>query len=150
MDRHVTSQELSANYARNYYSWRASVNAQWTHARSNRYAKLDALNISYDLQGGIPLPGDLQLNTRLTLYSRYGYQNDRFNTSQLIWSANLSRSFLNGLMDVRLEAFDLLNKMSNYSYTVNAQMQAETYRNVLRRYVMLNLTFRLNREPKKH
>lgn len=92
----------------------------------------------------------MQLNTRLTLYSRYGYQNDRFNTSQLIWSANLSRSFLNGLMDVRLEAFDLLNKMSNYSYTVNAQMQAETYRNVLRRYVMLNLTFRLNREPKKH
>lgn len=150
VDRHVTRQEFSANYARNYYSWRASVNAQWTHARSNRYAKLDALNISYDLQGGIPLPGDLQLNTRLTLYSRYGYQNDRFNTSQLIWSANLSRSFLNGLMDVRLEAFDLLNKMSNYSYAVDAQMQTETYRNVLRRYVMLNLTFRLNREPKKH
>lgn len=52
-------------------------------------------------------------------------------------------------MNVQLEAFDLLNKMSTYSYGINAQMQTETYRNVLRRYVMLNFTFRLNREPKK-
>ena len=34
----------------------------------------------------------------------------------------------------------LLNRMSAYSYTMNAQQQVETYRNVLRRYVMLNVT----------
>ena len=110
---------------------------------------MNALNISYGVSGGVPLPGGFQLGTNLTLYSRYGYSNDNFNTNQLIWSANLSRSFFNGLMNVQLEAFDLLNKMSTYSYGINAQMQTETYRNVLRRYVMLNFTFRLNREPKK-
>ena len=35
------------------------------------------------------------------------------------------------------------------SYAVNAQMQSESYHNVLRRYVMLNLIFRLNKEPKR-
>ena len=39
--------------------------------------------------------------------------------------------------------------MSAYSYTMNAQQQVETYRNVLRRYVMLNVTWRMNKEPKK-
>lgn len=148
-DRYITSERLNAYYAYNYYSWSATVNAEWTHSTSNRYSGLNALNISYGISGGVPLPGGFQLGTNLTLYSRYGYSNDNFNTNQLIWSANLSRSFFNGLMNVQLEAFDLLNKMSTYSYGINAQMQTETYRNVLRRYVMLNFTFRLNREPKK-
>ncbi len=45
--------------------------------------------------------------------------------------------------------FDLLNKMSNYSYNINAQMQQETYTNLLRRYAMLSLTFRFS-QKKKH
>ena len=45
--------------------------------------------------------------------------------------------------------FDLLNQMSSRSYSLNAQMQTESYRNVLRRYVMFNISFRLNKEPKK-
>ena len=32
---------------------------------------------------------------------------------------------------------------------MNAQQQVESYRNVLRRYVMLNVTWRMNKEPKK-
>ena len=50
---------------------------------------------------------------------------------------------------VEVEAFDLLNQMSSRSYSLNAQMQTESYRNVLRRYVMFNISFRLNKEPKK-
>ena len=50
---------------------------------------------------------------------------------------------------MEVEAFDLLNQMSSRSYSLNAQMQTESYRNVLRRYVMFNISFRLNKEPKK-
>ena len=38
---------------------------------------------------------------------------------------------------------DQLNRMSSRSYSLDAQMQTESYRNVLRRYVMFNLSFRL-------
>lgn len=149
IDRFLTRGRFEVSYYRNYYSLAGAVNAEWNHSTSDRFDNLDAFNISYRLSGGMPLPWNLQLGTNLTLYSRYGYSNDNFNTNQLIWSARLSRSFFHGLMNAEIEAFDLLNQMSSYSYAINAQMQTETYRNVLRRYVMLNLTFRLNKEPKK-
>lgn len=88
------------------------------------------------------------MSTSLLLNTRYGYDDDNFNKSKLIWSARLKRFFLNGRLGVELEAFDLLNQMSNRSYSLDAQMRTESYRNVLRRYVMLNLSFRLNKEPK--
>lgn len=47
------------------------------------------------------------------------------------------------------EVFDLFNKMSGYSYTINAQMQQETYTNLLRRYAMLSLTYKFS-QKKKH
>lgn len=149
IDSFVTRQNVNCHYAYNYYSLSASVNVEWTHSRSDRFNDLDAFNVSYRVSGGIPLPGGFQLGSNLTLYSRYGYSSSLFNTNQLIWSARLSRSFFRGLMNVELEAFDILNKMSSYSYAINAQMQTESYANVLRRYLILNLTFRLNREPKK-
>ena len=52
-------------------------------------------------------------------------------------------------MRVDFEVFDLFNKMSGYSYTINVQMQQETYTNLLRRYAMLSLTYKFS-QKKKH
>lgn len=147
--RFLTRGRFEVSYYSNYYSLVGAVNAEWNHSISDRFDNLDAFNISYRLSGGMPLPWKLQLSSNVTLYSRYGYSYNQFNSNQLIWSARLSRSFFNGLMNAEIEGFDLLNKMASYSYAINAQMQTETYRNVLRRYIMFNLTFRLNKEPKK-
>lgn len=149
IDRVVTRQHVNCQYAHNYYSLAASMNVEWTHSRSDRFDNLDAFNINYRISGGMPLPGNFQIGTNLTLYSRYGYSSSLFNTNQLIWSARISRPFFHSRVNVELEAFDILNKMSSYNYSINAQMQTETYSNVLRRYLMLNVTFRLNKEPKK-
>lgn len=62
---------------------------------------------------------------------------------------SVSQSALKGRLNFKLSAFDILNKLSSYSYTVNAQMQQETFSNVLRRYVMLSITYKINRERKK-
>ncbi len=159
-DRFVTRQGFRLWYGRNYYSLSASVNGEWIHAKSERFATQDVFNVNYRISAGMPLPwklqfstslllNTLQFSTSLLLNTRYGYADDQFNTKQLIWSARLKRFFFNGRLGMELEAFDLLNKMSSYSYSLNEQMQTETYRNVLKRYVMLNLTFRLNKEPKK-
>lgn len=148
-DRFVTSLGFNTGYSHNYYNIWASVNGEWIHAKSERFATQDVFNVNYRISAGMPLPWKLQFSTSLLLNTRYGYADDQFNTKQLIWSARLKRFFFNGRLGMELEAFDLLNKMSSYSYSLNEQMQTETYRNVLKRYVMLNLTFRLNKEPKK-
>ena len=148
-DRVLTKQRFNVYYSRNYYSLSGEVNGEWIHAISSRFANQNVFNINYRVSGGMPLPWKLQVNTSLLLTTRYGYDDDNFNTAQLIWSARLKRFFLNGRLGVEVEAFDLLNQMSSRSYSLNAQMQTESYRNVLRRYVMFNISFRLNKEPKK-
>ena len=148
-NRFITSQRLLTYYGSKYYDFSAEVNGEWIHATSDRFDKQDVFNVNYRVSYGMPLPWKFEFSTSLLLNTRYGYSDDKFNTKQLIWSARLKRFFFNGRFGMELEAFDLLNEMSSYSYSLNAQMQTETYRNVLRRYVMLNLSFRLNKEPKK-
>ena len=148
-DHLLTRQKFNVNFSRNYYSLSGELNGEWIHAISDRFTDHNVFNINYRVSGGMPLPWKLQLSTSLLLNTRYGYDDDRFNTSQLIWSACLKRVFLNGRLGAEVEAFDLLNQMSSRSYSLNAQMQTESYRNVLRRYVMFNISFRLNKEPKK-
>lgn len=148
-DRLLTKPRFNVYYSRNYYRLSGEVSGEWIHAMSDRFANQDVFNISYRLSGGVPLPWKLQLSTSLLLHTRYGYDDDSFNTNQLIWSVRLKRFFLNGRLGAEVEAFDLLNQMSSRSYSLNAQMQTESYRNVLRQYVMFNLSFRLNKEPKK-
>lgn len=147
--RLLTKPRFNVYYSRNYYSLSGEVNGEWIHAVSDRFDNQDVFNINYRVSGGIPLPWKLQLSTSLLLNTRYGYDDDRFNTAQLIWSVRVKRFFLNGRLGAEVEAFDLLNQMSSRSYSLNAQMQTERYRNVLRRYVMFNLSLRLNKEPKK-
>lgn len=91
----------------------------------------------------MPLPWKFYLSTTVDVYSRRGYTDSRLNTDDVIWSASLSRSILKGCLNFRLEAFDILGQINRTSYTINAQMQTETWRNVLGRYVMLHITYRL-------
>ena len=95
----------------------------------------------------MPLPWKFYLSTTVDVYSRRGYTDSRFNTDDVIWSASLSRSILKGCLNFHLEAFDILGQINRTSYTINAQMQTETWRNVLGRYVMLHVTYRLNFKP---
>ena len=147
--RTILRENLSLGYTQGLYRLTAIGGLEWTHSESNRFQTLNALTYSYGLNGSTPLPWGFHLTSSLTVYNRTGYSDARFNTTQPIWNASLSRSILGGRLNLQLEAFDLLNRMSAYSYTMNAQQQVETYRNVLRRYVMLNLTWRMNREPRK-
>lgn len=95
----------------------------------------------------MPLPWKFYLSTTVDVYSRRGYTDSRFNTDDVIWSASLSRSILKGCLNFRLEAFDILGQINRTAYTINAQMQTETWRNVLGRYVMFHVTYRLNFKP---
>ena len=121
----------------------------WTHATSNRLATINAFDFSYGGFLGYWHRCGLEISTNLRMYSRRGYSDNQFNTNQFIWNASVSQSALKGRLNFKLSAFDILNKLSSYSYTVNAQMQQETFSNVLRRYVMLSITYKINRERKK-
>ena len=132
-----------------YNQWGYGIYGKVTlnHSTGNYIDRTDVYDYSYGGHLNAPLPWKFYLSTTVDVYSRRGYTDSRFNTDDVIWSASLSRSILKGCLNFRLEAFDILGQINRTSYTINAQMQTETWRNVLGRYVMLHATYRLNFKP---
>lgn len=132
-----------------YNQWGYGIYGKVTlnHSTGNYIDRTDVYDYSYGGHLNAPLPWKFYLSTTVDVYSRRGYTDSRFNTDDVIWSAQLSRSILKGTLNFRLEAFDILGQINRTAYTINAQMQTETWRNVLGRYVMLHVTYRLNFKP---
>ena len=132
-----------------YKEWGYGIYGKVTlnHSTGNYIDRTDVYDYSYGGHLNAPLPWKFYLSTTVDVYSRRGYTDSRFNTDDVIWSASLSRSILKGCLNFRLEAFDILGQINRTAYTINAQMQTETWRNVLGRYVMFHVTYRLNFKP---
>ncbi len=96
----------------------------------------------------LKLPWKLDLSTDLGLYSRTGYADENLNTSDLVWNARLSRPFFKGNLLFVVDGFDLLGQLSNVTRTLNAQGRTETYTNVMPRYTLFHIIYRLNKQPK--
>ena len=135
-------------------SWRVSgrLGVDWLTANSAResFETVSTTNWTAGVAGQVTLPLDIELATDVTLYARRGYSDASMNTTDWVWNARLSRSFLRGKpLTVSVEGFDLLHSLDNVTRTLNAQGRTETRRNVLPNYVMLHLSYRFNLNPKK-
>ena len=97
----------------------------------------------------IKLPADIELNTSLNAVIRRGFSDASLNSSNWVWNADLSKSFLKRkVMTLKLSAYDILNSMKAVSVNVNAQGRVETWTNTMRRYVMLSAIYRFDMKPK--
>lgn len=143
-------QNVNLYFYKGGYQCIADADVTWVNAHGTYTSRLNAFDYTYGVRvsGPVHLWG-IDFSTNMQMYSRRGYSDSNFNTDKFVWNASISKSVLHGNLNINLRAFDILNNMSSRSYSVNAQMQTESYNNVLRRYVMLQLTYKLNREPKK-
>lgn len=90
------------------------------------------------------LPWAMRLQTDLRSVSRRGYNDASMNDNEFIWNATLTKTF-SQKFSMSLEGFDLLGQRKNIIRLVNAQSRTETVVNNLRQYVMLHLTWTLNK-----
>ena len=123
----------------------------WDRYTSDRqdFENFSACTCRTSLAAILKLPCKLDLSTDLTLYSRTGYADDALNTNDLVWNARLSRPFFKGRLLVLFDGFDILGQLSNVTRILNAQGRTETYTNVMPRYALLHIVYRLNKQPKK-
>lgn len=126
-----------------------NLKVMYTHSESKLFNTMNLFDIKCGLRGRIPLPWKMEMQHSLDTYIHRGYQANCFNTEKFIWSAYIQKMLLKGKMTVRLEAFDILNQMSNIQYVLTSQMQSETYRNSIRRFLMLKIKYNFTRQPKK-
>ncbi len=123
----------------------------WERLSSDRqdFQDFSAFTCRTSLAAILKLPWKLDFSTDLTLYSRTGYADEALNTNDLVWNARLSRPFFKGKLLVVFDGFDLLGQLSNVTRTLNAQGRTETWTNVMPRYALLHVVYRLNKQPKK-
>ena len=124
----------------------------WHSARSRRenFQNINGANIDAGIYGNIRLPWNLQLATDFNYYSHRGFANAVMNTDNYVWNAKLSKSILHGNLTFAIVGYDILGDISNLKYTVNMQGVTETWQNVIPRYGMFRVVYRIRKSPKRH
>ncbi len=110
---------------------------------------VNAVDFSYGFTFRYTLPWKIEFGTDMKMFSRRGYNKSSMNTNDLIWNAQLTRSFCKGKLVAAITEFDILGQLSSTYYNVNSQGSSEYWGNSLNRYVMLSLKYKFNLGPKK-
>jgi hypothetical protein len=96
------------------------------------------------------LPAKFQFTTDLTMYARRGYQQSEMNTTDWVWNAQLTRSFLNGKLLAKLKGYDILQQLSNTRYVMNEQGRTESWHNGIPRYFLFSIAWRFHKAPRQN
>ena len=129
---------------------RCDVSNRYTTSRQTGFSTLNAWHVTSGATAQINLPAGFDLNTDFMLYTRRGYGVDYLDTSDPVWNIRLSYSppkFNKWVFMV--DGYDMLHTLSNVSYAVNAAGRTVSYTNVLPRYFLFSIQYRLNIQPKK-
>lgn len=148
--------------------------ALWQRADSRRedYRRRNTWDLQYGPDLSLHLPHDLSFSTDFGICQRRGYDDRSMNDTECLWNATLNwdfdfrrSSYHRYVMDegftekvagtgkrpwtVSLKAHDLLRQLSNTRRVLNAQGITEMWYNVVPSYVMLSLSYRFAKQPKK-
>ena len=145
-------EHLSLEYQKGDLTCGVSGEVNWRSSTSDResFQRISAFDYNYGAQLRYTIPWlKLYVGTDIRMHSRRGYQSEMMNTDNLVWNAELSRSILKEKFTLKLTAFDLLHRLSNTQYSINAQGRTETWNNCIPRYVMFSVTYRFSQKPHK-
>ncbi len=78
-----------------------------------------------------------------------GYEDNALNNTDWIWNARVERSWLNGRLTAKVDAYDILNRINNVNVRINSLGRTETWTNSMSRYVLLTLAWRFSIMPQK-
>ena len=89
------------------------------------------------------LPWNVRFESKASIICRSGYNYTAMNETKFLWDISVSKSF-GERFDLKLDGFDILGQQTNVVRFVNAQACVEQYSNVLRRYALLHLIWKIN------
>lgn len=127
-----------------------SITSRHTRGELDIVSSIDACDYTYGANVTYTIPLlKITIASDITMWSRRGYTSEMMNNDELIWNAELSRSFCKGALTAKAQAFDLLKQISSKRYNVNAQGRTEGWYNNVPSYVMFSLAYKFTQKPKK-
>ncbi len=147
--RSVTlSERLSGTYQNDWLEITLQGSLNYNRARNNLQptANRDTYIFSYGPSTNIQLPWwNVKISSDIGMNSRRGFSDPEFNTDELIWNAQVSKSFLaQNAATVSIQFYDILGQQSNVSRIVNATMRSDTWYNTINSYFMVHFIYKLN------
>jgi hypothetical protein len=142
------SERLTGTYQNDWFEITLHGSLNYSRARNNLQptANRDTYSFSYGPSTNINLPWwNLRVSSDIGMNSRRGYSDPEFNTDELIWNAQISKSFLaQNAATVSVQFYDILGQQSNVSRVINATMRSDTQYNTVNSYFMVHFIYRLN------
>ena len=141
------SERLGLSYRDQWFEIEPNGSFNYNRSRNSiqENANLDTWTYSYGLSANVTLPWGTRLASDISMNSRRGFNDESMNTNELIWNAQISQSFLRGnALTVSLQFYDILNRQSNLTRTINEMMRSDTEYNSIHQYAMLHVIYRFN------
>ena len=140
-------ENLRLNYRNDWFDVGLQGKVNYNHARSELQENnnMDTWNFSYGANANFNFDWGMSLSTDIGMSSRRGFSDASMNTNELLWNAQLTQSFLkNKAATVSLQFYDILQKQSNVSRTINSMMRSDSWNNAINSYCMVHFIYKLN------
>lgn len=141
--------EFSYKFGRNIITLNGEESLSHFTSKQTNFKDFNAKDFRYGIKGDFTLPIGFGLSTDFTVYTRSGYSDMSLNKTNFVWNARATYTILKGQLTFMVDGFDILHNLNNVFYNVNAQARTETYTNVLPRYMMFHVQWKLHKAPKK-
>lgn len=140
------SQNIQASFRDENFELTLFGNASLNHSDNDiRNSTMDTWDFNYGAYGCIVFPWDIRLMYDVFSTSRRGYDDDSYNTNELILNAEISKAFLkNKSAIISVQGFDLLGQRKNFSRWVGATSRSENEYNSINQYFMVHFVYKLN------
>lgn len=123
----------------------------WNHAFNNisDVAYSDAMDYGGGLYLRKKLFWGISASTDFNVYLRCGYSGTDVNKPEYVWDFAFSKTILKEKLTFRLSAVDVLRNRSVLSYTVSSQGVSEIQKTKIPGYLLLTVSYRMLKNPKK-
>jgi hypothetical protein len=138
---------LGGNYRNDLFDVSLNASISYNKTQNDKQTNSNRETFDYFFGGStnINLPWQLYLSTDVNYRIKEGYSGNEFNNNELMWNAQLSKSFLkNNAATIRIKIYDILQQQSNLSRNISETMMSDTEYNTLGSYFMVYFVYRLN------
>lgn len=130
-------------------TFRGEINSRHTSSDAADFKAITGTHSNVAVAGNFTLPKGFGISTDFTVYMRRGYGSPELDTTDPVMNMRLNYSPVKSHWVFMLDGFDLFHQLTNVQYTVNSQGRTVVWNNVLPRYFMLHVQYKLNIQPKK-
>lgn len=147
----LVTESLQLRWRLKQHDFRTFISGNWQYASSKRqnFNTINVFDYKYGVSAKVTLPIGLNFSSDISMYCRRGYNSQDMNSNDLVWNAQLSKSFFKNRVTMLIDGFDILHQLSSTTFTINGQGQTETFQNVIPHYVMCRVVYKLSMKPKK-